>query len=93
MCRCLPLLSRAFSILALFTDAFQLLKLKPNYRGYWDDVSTAPSSVRDFWKFGFLMEIRWPSVKIPAGISLEEIGRGRTFVLYRIEQQKSPDER
>jgi hypothetical protein len=39
------------------------------------------------------MEIRQPSVKIPAGITLEEIGRGRTSVLYRIKQQKSPDER
>jgi hypothetical protein len=38
----------------------------------------------DVQSFDYLMEIRLPSVEIPAGITLEEIGRGLTFVLYRI---------
>lgn len=73
-----------------FTDGVQLLKLKPDYRGYWEDDSTGPSLASDFKKFEYLMEIRQPTVTIPAGITLEEIGRGRTFVLYHIEQQRFP---
>lgn len=72
-----------------FTGAFQLLKLRPEYRGYWDDDSAAPSGFSDFQKFDYLMEIREPPVNIPAGITLEEIVRGLTFVLYQIKQQKA----
>jgi hypothetical protein len=36
--------------------------------------------------FDYLLKIRNPQVKIPAGISLKEVGRGQTFTLYRIDQ-------
>jgi hypothetical protein len=69
-----------------------LLKLKPDFHGYWQDNydSTGPSSASDFKKFDYLMKIRDPSAKIPEEIFLEEIERGRTFVLYRIRQQSLP---
>jgi hypothetical protein len=73
-----------------FTDGVQLLKLKPNYRGYWQDDTTAPSSISDFKRFDYLMAIRQPPVDTPVGITLQGIERGQTFVLYRIKQQISP---
>jgi hypothetical protein len=36
--------------------------------------------------YDYLLEIRNPQVDIPAGVSLQEVGRGRTFTLYRIDQ-------
>lgn len=42
-----------------------------------------PSSIKDF---DYLLEIRDPHFEIPAGISLNEIGHGQTFTLYRIDQ-------
>ena len=38
-----------------------------------------PTSIRDF---DYLLEIGDPEVKIPTGISLKEVGRGQTFILY-----------
>jgi hypothetical protein len=74
---------------SIFTDANATangLKLKPDYLDYWKYNQT-----NDFKRFDYLMEVRQPPVKIPPGITLEEIGRGRTFVLYRIEQQRLPN--
>jgi hypothetical protein len=36
--------------------------------------------------YDYLLEIRNPQVDIPAGVSLQEVGHGRTFTLYRIDQ-------
>jgi hypothetical protein len=70
-----------------------LLNLKPDYRGYSRKGDpTGASRYSDVKSFDYLMEIRQPPVEIPAGITLDEIERGRTFVLYRIEQQRLPSE-
>jgi hypothetical protein len=77
-----------------FTDdgvlarGIQLLKLTPDYRNYWRDFSN-PSSIRDIKRFDYLLEIAKPQVKIPTGISLNEVGSGQTFTLYRIDQDAS----
>lgn len=42
-----------------------------------------PQSIRDF---DYLLEIRNPHVEIPTSVSLKEVGRGHTFILYRIDQ-------
>jgi hypothetical protein len=39
------------------------------------------------YDYNYLLEIRNPPIDIPAGVSLEEVGRGRTFTLYRIDQR------
>jgi hypothetical protein len=38
------------------------------------------------YDYDYLLEIRNPQVDIPAGVSLQEVGHGRTFALYRINQ-------
>jgi hypothetical protein len=38
------------------------------------------------YDYDYLLEIRNPQVDIPAGVSLREVGHGRTFTLYRIDQ-------
>jgi hypothetical protein len=40
----------------------------------------------DMKMYDYLLEIRNPQVNIPAGVSLQEVGRGQTFTLYRIDQ-------
>jgi len=40
----------------------------------------------DMKMYDYLLEIRNPQVDTPAGVSLQEIGHGRTFTLYRIDQ-------
>jgi hypothetical protein len=36
--------------------------------------------------YDYLLEIRNSQLDIPAGVSLQEVGHGRTFTLYRIDQ-------
>jgi hypothetical protein len=36
--------------------------------------------------YDYLLEIRKPRVDIPTGVSLQEVGYGRTFALYRIDE-------
>jgi hypothetical protein len=36
--------------------------------------------------YDYLLEVRNPPVDIPAGVSLQEVGHGQTFTLYRIDQ-------
>jgi hypothetical protein len=62
------------------------LNFKPDYRDYWEDRLNGPPRVSDYKRFDYLMQIRQPSMKVPAEITLEEIKRGQTFVLYRIKQ-------
>jgi hypothetical protein len=75
----------------IFTDdgqlvnGIQLLKLRPDYRNYQEE-NRLVSTVSDITRFDYLLEIRKPEVKFPTGISLNEVGRGRTFTLYRIDQ-------
>lgn len=64
----------------------QLLSLKSDYRNYWMDGPPSRSRINDIKRFDYLIEIGQPLAKIPAGITLEEIKRGYTFVLYRIRQ-------
>jgi hypothetical protein len=40
----------------------------------------------DMKMYDYLLEIRNPQVDTPAGVSLQEVGHGRTFTLYRIDQ-------
>jgi hypothetical protein len=40
----------------------------------------------DIKMYDYLLEIRNPQVEIPADVSLQEVGHGRTFTLYRINQ-------
>jgi hypothetical protein len=40
----------------------------------------------DMKMYDYLLEIRNPQLDIPAGVSLQEVGHGRTFTLYRIDQ-------
>jgi hypothetical protein len=64
----------------------QLLNLKSDYRDYWTDGPPSRSRIKDIKRFDYLIEIGQPLASIPAGTTLEEIKRGRTFVLYRIRQ-------
>jgi len=74
-----------------FTDdgwmmpGIQLLKLMPGYRDY-SDTRDAIYSINNIARFDYLLEIRNPQVKMPTGISLNEVARGQTFTLYRIDQ-------
>ena len=74
-----------------FTDdgelarGIQLLKLTQNYRDYWRDFPDL-SSIRDIRRFDYLLEIAKPQVKIPTGISLNKVNSGKTFTLYRVNQ-------
>jgi hypothetical protein len=68
-----------------FTDAWmtpgiQLLKVTPGYRDYLD-TSGALQSINNIERFDYLLEIREPRVKMPTGISLNEVARerGRTW--------------
>jgi len=36
--------------------------------------------------YDYLLEIRNPQTDIPVGVSLQQVGHGRTFTLYRIDQ-------
>ncbi len=47
-----------------------------------------PTSIRDF---DYLLEIGHPHVKIPTGFLLNDIGRGRTFTLYRIDRETAKE--
>jgi hypothetical protein len=69
----------------VLTRGIQLLKLTPDYADYWRDISDS-SSIRDIKRFDYLLEIAKPQVKIPIGISLNEVGSGQSFTLYRIDQ-------
>jgi hypothetical protein len=78
-----------FDPVLLFLYSGTLLNVKPDYRAYsvGCPICNADKVVLgygDIQSFDYLMEIRRPSVEIPAGKTLEEIERGRTFVLYRI---------
>ena len=64
----------------------QLLNLHSDYRSYWIDSPPNPSRINDIKRFDYLLEIRQPPAKVPTEITLEEIKRGQTFVLYRIKQ-------
>jgi len=74
-----------------FTDdgvlvgGIQLLKLRPDYRDFWRPTPD-PSNINDIKRFDYLLEIQKPQVKIPTGVLLNEVGSGRTFDLYRVEQ-------
>jgi hypothetical protein len=67
-------------------NGFQLLSLRPDYRDYWMKFPLNPERIHNIMKYDYLMIIRRPSVTIPSGITLEEIKRGRSFRLYRIER-------
>jgi hypothetical protein len=43
-------------------------------------------SISNIEIYDYLLEIRNPEVKIPAAISLKEVGHGQTFILYRIDK-------
>lgn len=85
---------RGVFVPSTFTDANATangLKLKRKYRDYQEDVSTGGSPRGGNLKnFDYLIAIRHPPLKIPAGITLKDIERGQTFVLYRIERQRLP---
>jgi hypothetical protein len=72
----------------LLVNGIQLLKLRPDYRNYATENRWV-SNISDIKRFDYLLEIRKPKVKFPTGISLHEVGRGRTFTLYRIDQDAS----
>jgi hypothetical protein len=61
------------------------LKVMPDYREYLRDSPTALSSINDIRKFDYLLEVEKPQATIPTGISLNEVKRGQTFTLYRID--------
>jgi hypothetical protein len=42
--------------------------------------------IGDIKMYDYLLEIRNPQVEMPADVSLQEVGHGRTFTLYRIDQ-------
>ena len=69
----------------VLTRGIQLLKLTPDYANYWRDFSDR-SSIRDIKRFDYLLEIAKPQVNIPLDISLNEVGSGKSFILYRIDQ-------
>jgi hypothetical protein len=72
----------------VLVNGIQLLKLRPDYRDYWR-ASPESSNIDDIKRFNYLLEIQKPQVKVPTGISLNEVGRGQTFTLYRIDQDAS----
>jgi hypothetical protein len=67
----------------VLVNGIQLLKLRPDYRDYWR-ASPESTNIDDIKRFDYLLEIQKPRVKIPSGVSLNEVGRGQTFALYRI---------
>jgi hypothetical protein len=69
----------------VLTRGIQLLKLTPEYADYWEDFPN-PTSIRDIKRFDYLLEVGKPQVKIPISVSLNEVGSGQSFILYRIEQ-------
>ena len=43
-----------------------------------------PEFARDMAKFDYVLEIRSPHFDIPPGLSLEEVARGKTYLLQRV---------
>jgi hypothetical protein len=69
----------------VLTRGIQLLKFTPDYADYWEDFPNR-SSIKDIKRFDYLLEIAKPDVEMPVGVSLNEVGSGESFVLYRIVQ-------
>jgi hypothetical protein len=63
-----------------------MLRVKPDFRHYLRDSPTALTSVRHVNRYDYLLEVGKIEAPIPDSVSLNEIARGQTFTLYRIEQ-------
>jgi hypothetical protein len=62
----------------------ELLQFTPEYQEYSRFYVPYPEFARDMAKFDYVLEIRNPHFDVPTGLSLEEVTRGKTYLLQRV---------
>ncbi len=70
-------------IFTVASNPGELLQFTAQYREY-NQLAPYPENARDMARFDYVLEIRNPHFDIPPGLSLEDVARGKTYLLRRV---------